>query len=104
MKNCTDCKWALWDTTATGRLHPAGGGFCKYPYKVPALPQQLRQAPGVLPVHIPRLSARHIPRPDGQAHDFALRRHGSRRVAPVARHRGSEKRGTELAFRNRAVA
>ena len=39
MKNCTDCKWALWDTTATGRLNPAGGGFCKYPYKVPALPQ-----------------------------------------------------------------
>ena len=41
MKNCTDCKWALWDTTATGRLHPGGGGFCKYPYKVPALPQAL---------------------------------------------------------------
>ena len=38
MKNCTDCKHALWYTTATGRLHPGGGGFCKYPYKIPALP------------------------------------------------------------------
>ena len=39
MKNCTDCKWALWDTTAAGRLHPGGDGRCKYPYNVPALPQ-----------------------------------------------------------------
>ena len=39
MKNCTDCKHALWDKTETGRLHPKGGGQCKYPYKVPALPQ-----------------------------------------------------------------
>ena len=39
MKNCTDCKYALWDKTETGRLHPSGGGRCKYPYKVPALPQ-----------------------------------------------------------------
>ena len=39
MKNCTDCKHALWETTATGRLHPCGSGRCQYPYKVPALPQ-----------------------------------------------------------------
>ena len=39
MKNCTDCKHALWDKTETGRFHPKGGGRCKYPYKVPALPR-----------------------------------------------------------------
>jgi len=39
MKNCTDCKHALWDETRTGRLHPGGGGVCKYPFKVPELPQ-----------------------------------------------------------------
>jgi len=39
MKNCTDCKHALWETTATGRLHPGGGGACKYPWKMPELPQ-----------------------------------------------------------------
>ena len=26
MKNCTDCKHALWDKTEAGRLHPKGGG------------------------------------------------------------------------------
>ena len=26
MKNGTDCKHALWDRTATGRLHPQGNG------------------------------------------------------------------------------
>ena len=39
MKNCTDCKHALWDTTATGRLHPSGGGKCKYKWVMPQLPQ-----------------------------------------------------------------
>jgi hypothetical protein len=39
MKNCTDCKHALWDETRTGRLHPGGGGVCKYPFKMPDLPQ-----------------------------------------------------------------
>ena len=41
MKNCTGCKWALWDRTITGRLQLGGGGFCKYPYNVPELPQAL---------------------------------------------------------------
>ena len=58
MKNCTDCKWALWDTTATGRLHPGGGGVCKYPYKIPELPQAFywmyRGAPEPLGGHINR--------------------------------------------------
>ena len=58
MKNCTDCKHALWDKTETGRLHPKGGGLCKYPYKVPALPQAFhwmyRGAPEPLGGHISR--------------------------------------------------
>jgi hypothetical protein len=39
MKNCTDCKHAIWDKTSAGRLHPGGGGICKYPWKMPDLPQ-----------------------------------------------------------------
>lgn len=39
MKNCTGCKHALWDETKAGRLHPKGGGVCKYPIKIPELPQ-----------------------------------------------------------------
>jgi len=31
MKNCTDCKHALWDKTETGRLHPKGGGAVQIP-------------------------------------------------------------------------
>lgn len=58
MKNCTDCKHAQWDKTETGRLHPKGGGQCKYPYKVPALPQAFywmyRGAPEPLGGHISR--------------------------------------------------
>jgi len=38
MKNCTGCKYAKWERTKTGRLHPSGDGECVYPYKVPSLP------------------------------------------------------------------
>jgi len=38
MKNCKDCKYAEWDKTTTGRLHPSGDGKCTYPFKVPKLP------------------------------------------------------------------
>ncbi len=38
MKNCTDCKHALWRLTAAGRLHPSGDGLCKYEYKAPPIP------------------------------------------------------------------
>jgi hypothetical protein len=38
MKNCTDCKYALWNRTAAGKLHPSGDGDCRYPWKLPALP------------------------------------------------------------------
>lgn len=38
MKNCTDCKYANWKRTATGRLHPDGTGRCTFPWKMPPLP------------------------------------------------------------------
>ena len=41
MKNCTDCKYAEWQKTATGRLHPSGDGLCAYPYVMPALPASM---------------------------------------------------------------
>ena len=48
MKDCTKCKYAEWDRTVAGKLHPAGTGKCTYPYKVPKLPESmywLRGAP-----------------------------------------------------------
>ena len=38
MKNCTDCRYAKWERTKAGRLHPSGDGRCMYKYKVPPLP------------------------------------------------------------------
>lgn len=38
MKNCTDCKYAKWDRTASGRLHPSGDGRCSFEYVPPPLP------------------------------------------------------------------
>lgn len=39
MKNCTNCKYARWERTNSGRLHPSGDGRCSYTYKIPELPQ-----------------------------------------------------------------
>ena len=33
MKNCTDCKYADWQRTAAGKLHPSGDGECTYEAK-----------------------------------------------------------------------
>lgn len=41
MKNCTDCKYANWNRTKSGKLHPSGDGKCIYPYKVPKLPESM---------------------------------------------------------------
>ena len=38
MKTCNGCKYADWQRTAAGRLHPSGDGKCTYEYKVPRLP------------------------------------------------------------------
>ncbi|HHT9146506.1 MAG TPA: hypothetical protein ACFYD4_12685 [Candidatus Wunengus sp. YC61] len=39
MKNCNDCKNAVWQKTEKGRLHPSGEGRCNYDYKIPQLPE-----------------------------------------------------------------
>lgn len=38
MKNCLGCKWAEWEKTKAGKLHPSGKGKCKFPYALPQLP------------------------------------------------------------------
>ena len=50
MKNCTHCKHAEWDRTAAGKLHPVGGGKCKYPWKIPPLPASMHWTFGT-PLH-----------------------------------------------------
>lgn len=41
MKNCMGCKYAEWNRTKTGALHPSGDGYCRYPWKLPPLPASL---------------------------------------------------------------
>jgi len=41
MKTCVGCKYADWQRTSIGRLHPGGIGQCKYPYKIPPLPASM---------------------------------------------------------------
>lgn len=41
MKDCTRCKYADWQRTSAGKLHPNGTGWCRYPYKLPPLPQSM---------------------------------------------------------------
>lgn len=38
MKNCTDCKWAKWQRTKAGKLHPSGQGECTKNFIPPVLP------------------------------------------------------------------
>jgi hypothetical protein len=38
VKTCNGCKYAEWNKTAAGRLHPSGDGKCGYPYKIPPAP------------------------------------------------------------------
>jgi hypothetical protein len=38
MKNCTDCKYAIWKRNVSGNLHPSGDGDCMFPWKMPPLP------------------------------------------------------------------
>lgn len=38
MKNCKGCKFAEWQKTDAGKLHPSGDGKCTYDFKMPALP------------------------------------------------------------------
>lgn len=41
MKSCLRCKYADWDKTAAGKLHPSGHGRCKYPWKQTPLPASM---------------------------------------------------------------
>lgn len=41
MKNCMGCKYAEWERTVVGRLHPNGEGRCTCPYKIPPLPASM---------------------------------------------------------------
>jgi hypothetical protein len=38
MKTCLGCKFAEWDWTKTGRLHPSGDGECIIKIRMPQLP------------------------------------------------------------------
>lgn len=41
MKNCTDCKYANWQRTDAGKLHPSGAGRCTAEYKLPPPPASM---------------------------------------------------------------
>lgn len=41
MKNCTGCKYAKWNRTASGKLHPSGDGSCLFKYKPPPIPASM---------------------------------------------------------------
>ena len=38
MKDCTHCKYADWQRTQAGKMHPSGDGKCTFPWKLPPLP------------------------------------------------------------------
>lgn len=35
---CNDCKYAKWEKTKSGKLHPSGDGRCEYPWQLSKLP------------------------------------------------------------------
>ena len=41
MKSCVGCKYADWNRTEAGRLHPSGDGRCEYPWTQPPLPASM---------------------------------------------------------------
>ena len=49
MKTCNGCKYAEWKKTKAERLHPSGDGMCRYPYKVPQLPESQHWVSGSPP-------------------------------------------------------
>ena len=49
MKNCTHCKYALWDRRDGGNLHPSGRGSCEFPWKMPKLTASMSWALGIEP-------------------------------------------------------
>jgi hypothetical protein len=41
MKSCTGGKYARWQKTKAGRLHPSGDGECTFKVKIPQLPASM---------------------------------------------------------------
>ena len=41
MKSCKDCKYADWQKTVSGKLHPSGSGKCGFVVSIPALPASM---------------------------------------------------------------
>lgn len=41
MNNCKHCKYADWQVTKVGALHPSGDGRCTFKYEVPQLPASM---------------------------------------------------------------
>ena len=37
MSTCLDCKFADWNRTAAGRLHPSGEGHCRHVWVAPPI-------------------------------------------------------------------
>lgn len=57
MKTCNGCKWAEWQKTASGKLHPSGEGRCTFVIKMPVLPMAFYYAG--------ETNKREVPRPYG---------------------------------------
>ena len=61
MKNCKGCKYAEWEKSKNGSLHPSGKGVCKYKVTIPKLPASMwwsgyYDGPGILGGDIKRHS------------------------------------------------
>lgn len=48
MKCHQGCKYAQWERTVSGKLHPSGRGVCTFQVKVPTLPASMRYHGGII--------------------------------------------------------
>jgi hypothetical protein len=46
VNDCTHCKYAKWERTAAGKLHPSGQGRCGFEVKIPQLPASMHYLMG----------------------------------------------------------
>lgn len=49
MKSCIGCKYAEWEKTKAGKLHPSGDGKCRFPWEMPKLPAAMYWIRAVCP-------------------------------------------------------
>ena len=59
MKTCKGCKYAVWERTRAGRLHPSGEGKCDWKYKPPPLPRAFYYLGGEVPAPLGGYINRH---------------------------------------------